>query len=334
MKKLLRVLAVILFIVFIILNVISAFNAYYLTHFFKEGEIEEVGFSKLGLGGKIKYIVFGQKFVKSHLVPGPALPHKDVALTTQDGKRLAAWHFIHPATDSVKGTVCAFHGQKASRGGLADEIAVFYNDGWNVFTIDFRGHAESEGYVTTFGMEEVYDVKAAYDYVQSTGENNIAFYGQSMGAATEIRATGKLGLKPSKIISDAGFGSMVDAVEGRCRMMHIPPEPFGVLVTFWLGVEEGYWGFDNANWKYGENINCPVLIQRGTHDQRVSEQESQKVLESLSSDIKMIVRYEGLGHENYYNKQPEKWSQTVLQFLNSNTVPAASLETKANAKFK
>lgn len=321
MRTLLRIIGFLIVFVFIFLNVIAAFNAYSLTHFYKVGEVEETGFAKLSKLGKVKYILFGQKFTKSELVPPPPIPHKDLTITTDDDVKLAAWHFVHPVTDTVKGTVCMFHGQKASRGGLADEIKVVYNAGYNVFTMDFRGHAASEGYVTYFGMKEMYDVKAAYDYVKSTGEKNIAFYGQSMGGAAEIRATGKLGLKPSKIICDAGFGSMVNAVEGRCRMIGAPPEPSGVLVTFWMGVEEGYWGFDNANWKYGHNIYCPVLIERGTEDHRVTEEESQKVLASLSSKIKRINHYEGLGHESYYAKKPVEWSKTIVSFLNNPAQP-------------
>ncbi len=317
MRRLLKIFAFFLLFIFILLNVTAAFNAYSLTHFYKPNEITEVGFSKLNMIGKIKYILFGQKFTKSVLVPGPNIPHKDVTLTTDDGVRLEAWHFVHPSTDSVRGTVCMFHGQKASRGGLADEIKVVYNAGWNVFAPDARGHAESEGYVTTYGVREVYDIKAAYDYVKSTGEKIIPFYGQSMGGAAVIRAAGKLKLKPYKIICDAGFGSMVNAVEGRCRMIGAPPEPSGILVTFWMGIEEGYWAFDNANWKYGKNIYCPVLIERGTIDRRVTEKESQKVLASLSSKDKKILHYEGLGHESYYAKVPQEWTKNVVGFLNA-----------------
>ncbi len=316
MRRLLKVLGWFFLFVFILLNVISAFNAYYITHFFEPGTVKEVEFSKLSPGGKIKYIVFGQKFNKSTLVPPPPIAHTDLTLTTDDGVKLAAWYFKHPSADTIRGTVCAFHGQRASRGGMADEIRVFYNAGWNVFTIDFRGQAESEGYVTYFGMREVNDIKAAYDYVESGGEKNIAFYGQSLGGATEIRATGLFGLKPSKIICDAAFGSMMNAVEGRCRMMRAPPEPFGVLVTFWMSVEEGHWQFNNANWKYGKNIYCPVLIERGAEDHRVTEKESQQVLESLSSKEKRIMHYPKCGHESYYAKLPDLWSKTVIDFLN------------------
>ncbi len=100
-------------------------------------------------------------------------------------------------------------------------------------------------------------------------------------------------------------------------MIGVPPEPTGILVTFWMGIEEGYWAFDNANWKYGKNIYCPVLIERGTIDRRVTEKESQKVLASLSSKDKKILHYEGLGHESYYEKVPQEWTKNVVGFLNA-----------------
>ena len=316
MRKLLKVFLLIVLFLFIILNFIAAFNAYHLTHFYRAGETEEVPFSKLGIGGKVKFILLGQKFVKSDLQPPPDIPHENISVNTEDGYTLAGWYFKHPV-DSVKGTICAFHGQKASRGGLQNQIEEFYNSGYDVLTVDFRGHGESEGYETSYGVREIYDVKAAFDFAKSTGEDNIILYGQSMGGATVMRAAGKLKIEPNRIIADAGFGSLVDAVEGRCRMVRVPPEPFGVLITFWMGALNGYWAFDHANWKYGGNIESPVLIQRGTEDERVSKEETLKVYNSIGSNNKKMVEYEGLGHENYLEAQPEVWKKNVLDFLNN-----------------
>ena len=115
---------------------------------------------------------------------------------------------------------------------------------------------------------------------------------------------------------DAAFGSLYDGVCGRLRMMKkISVEPFATLMCFWGGIEEGYWGFKIKTWQSATKITCPVLVERGTADMRVTEEETQKIYKNLSSSKKILVEYEGCEHESYLDKLPQKWTSTVSTFL-------------------
>ena len=319
MNKWLKRIGILLLFLFLIFNIMSASYAYKFTHFYPPSQVSNTAFSKLSTEGKIGYIFFGPKFPKSIITKKPKSPFTDVIITTDDDVKLAGWYLQHGINDSLKpaGTVLAFHGISANRSALADDVDAFYKMGYNVCTVDFRGAGESEGNTCTLGAKEVNDVKAVYDFVSAKGEKNIILYGRSMGAATIAKATAEMDIHPSKLIMDAAFGSLHDGVKGRLRMMKkIPAEPFATLMCFWGGVEEGYWGFGIKTWKSAEKITCPVLVERGTVDMRVTEEETQEIYKNLASSKKILVEYEGCEHESYLDKLPQKWTTTVSVFLN------------------
>ncbi len=318
MKKWLKRLLYFFLVLFILLNVICAFHAYKFTHYYDKKDITELSFGKRNIAGKLGFIFFGPKFPKSEITKKPGAPFKDVAITTEDGVKLAAWHLQHGASDSnsSKGTILMFHGAASCRSSLVDEIDTLYRLGWNIFTIDFRGNGESEGYTSTFSYREIKDLKAAYDYVKAAGENNIYLYGESMGAGTILRAMSLYKLPVKGIIIDGAFGSMREGVRGRVRIMGgLPVEPFATLICFWGGLEEGYWAFGINQWDYAEDITCSVLVQRGMIDPRVTEEETQHIYRNLASRDKKLVEYPGCGHESFYAKLPAEWLKNVTVLL-------------------
>ena len=319
MKKWLKRIGVVLIIFFALLNAISASYAYRFSHYYPQSEVKDVAFGKLSISGKIGFLFLGPKFPKSVITEKPKSPFIDIHINTIDHVKLAGWYLQHGIKDTIKslGTVLAFHGISASRSALTDELDAFYKLGYNVCTIDFRGHGESEGFTSTLGDKEVNDIKAVYDFISSKGEKNIILYGRSMGAATILKATAEKDIHPSKIIMDAAFGSVPEGVRGRVRMMKkIPVEPFATLMCFWGGLEEGYWSFGIKTWESAKKVSCPVLIQRGTVDLRVTEQETQHIYQNLESPQKLLVEYEGCEHESFIDKLPMKWTNTVNNFLN------------------
>ena len=58
------------------------------------------------------------------------------------------------------------------------------------------------------------------------------------------------------------FGSLPDAVKGRVKIMGLPQEPISTLLTFWGGVQNGFWAFNLKPSEYAKKIKCPVLLQR------------------------------------------------------------------------
>ncbi|RFM29877.1 alpha/beta hydrolase [Deminuibacter soli] len=313
MRKLLKGTGYTLLILFVLFNTMTAFNAYKLTHFYNRNEIDSTphagGLHTAGV------IFFGQKSYKSLLKDVPATPYDTFTVITPDHVSLAGWH-IRPDT-VINGTVLLFHGHAGCRSDVVKEADAFHRMGYDVYLVDFRAHGVSEGNVCTVGYDESKDVKALYDYALAKGadKKRMVLWGISMGAATVMKAVSDFDLKPGKLILEMPFGSLLDAVKGRLHIMQLPPEPLSTFLTFWGGTEQGFWAFGHKPWEYARKINCPVLLQWGIHDPRVTEAETHHIFQNIDTPHKTLIKYANSGHESLYKKEPGKWQTVVGEFL-------------------
>jgi uncharacterized protein len=314
MKRMLTLLFRTFIAVFAVLNIMAAFHAWKFTHFYDDPALKRPKPDKMGGWDKTKAILFGIRYPKSQNTVTPDSGFTTVTLTTPDEVKLSSWHF---KKQTSKGTVALFHGHASSKSKIIEEAIALYNMGYNVLLTDFRAHGNSEGNTCTIGYDEANDVKAVYDYITSAGEKNIILWGISLGAATITRAVSEYKLQPAKIILEMPFGRLTDAVKGRVRLMGLPEQPTASLLTFWGGAEQGFWGFNHSPVDYAKNIHCPVLLQWGRNDLRVTQTETSALFENLATKQKKWVVYETAGHESLLKNQPAKWRQEVGAFLES-----------------
>lgn len=314
MQKWLKRIGYTLLVFFIFFNVMIAFQAYHFTHFYSNIPKPKSP-QEMGVGEKLSAVLFGVKLPKAIVVDSLHIPHKTVTITTEDNLHLEAWYAKRNDSIVPKGTVILFHGHGSSKSGIIKEEEAFYKLGYNILAVDFRAHGNSEGNICTIGYNETKDVKAAYDFITSKGEKNIFLYGISLGAATAIKAMNDYKLKPAKVILEMPFASLIDATKGKLRIMHLPVEPLATLLTFWGGIEQGFWAFNMKPTEYASSINCPVLLQWGIHDTRVTNTETEDIFKHLASHNKLLVEYAKSGHESLLKKEKEKWEKTVADFL-------------------
>ena len=315
MKKLFRYLFKTLIVLFILVNIITAFHAYKFTHFYDRGEVTIKKPQDKSGWDKAREIFFGINAVKKKDTVTADTSFQIVRLKTKDSLKLEAWYI---PVDSALGTVCLFHGHGGNKSDIYVESIAFRKMKYNTLLLDFRAHGNSDGNVCTIGYNESEDVKLAYDYIKNKGEKNIVLWGISMGAATITKAINDYTLQPQKIILEMSFGSIVGAGEGRIKMMHLPPEPLSVLITFWGGVEHGFWAFNMRPVEYVKKINCPVLVQLGALDTRVTRTETDEMMKNISTAKKLVI-YDSAAHESLCKKEPVKWKNEVSSFLSDKT---------------
>ena len=316
MKKFLKRIAFLFLFVFIFFNIVCAFQAWHLTHFYDRETFEAP--HQAGFFEQTGNILFGEKFPKSLVVDSLHIPHSNVSITSEDGLKLACWKISHSDTGKVpKGAVIMFHGHGSNKSGVIPEAESFYNLGWNVFMVDFRAHGESDGNKCSIGYNEAKDVKAAYDYIMAGGEKNIVLWGISMGAAAITKSVNDFpAMQPQKLILVMPFGTMLEAVGGRVGIKDLPTEPLGAMLTFWGGNVLGVWAFSNKPEEYAKKITCPVLLQWGKEDPRVSAKETNAVFNNIAATKKTLMEYDGVTHQSICKKAHEKWTQNVTVFLN------------------
>jgi alpha-beta hydrolase superfamily lysophospholipase len=312
MTRFLKIIFRSLFFLFVLLNVIVAFHAYKFSHFYNAGEIIIKKQEDKSGWDKTKEILFGINAEKKRNDVTTDSTFKTVYLKTKDSLKLEAWYI---EVDSSKGTVLLFHGHGGNKSGVIKESEAFNKMGYNTLLIDFRAHGSSEGNTCSIGYNETEDVKLAYDYIKNKGEKNTVLWGISMGASCIAKAVKDFQLSPSKIILEMPFGTIKDAAAGRLKMMGLPPQPLATLITFWGGIQQGFWGFNMKPQEFASQIKCPVLLQWGKNDPRVSKSEEETLFANLPSLNKKFVIYDNAGHESLCKKENEKWVSEIDAFL-------------------
>jgi alpha-beta hydrolase superfamily lysophospholipase len=311
MKKVFKSLLKLLVFIFLFLNIVAAFHAYKFTHFYDHSELTLKKPEDRSGWDKTKEIFFGINAFKKNDSINPDSTFQIIYLKSTTCPKLEAWYI--PA-DHPAGTVCMFHGHGGTKADIFVESSAFRKMGYNTLLVDFRAHGNSEGNTSTIGYYESEDVKLAYDYIKNKGEHNIVLWGISMGAAAVTKSISDYQLNPKKVILEMPFGSITEAAEGRIKMMGLPGEPAATLITFWGGVEHGFWAFNMKPSQFVKKINCPVLLQWGRKDPRVTEHETNEIYRNISAAKKLVV-YETCGHESLCKKENEKWTNELTVFL-------------------
>jgi alpha-beta hydrolase superfamily lysophospholipase len=292
----------------------TAMQAYKLTHFYDKGTVKTIPQKDKSSWDQVHDILLGPNATKSSSTAPIDTSLKTVYLSTKDQLIIEGWYF--KTTDSLsKGTVILFHGHGGSKSGVLAESDVFRSLGYNTLLIDFRAHGNSEGNTSTIGYKESEEVDLAYQYIlKEKKDSNIILWGISMGAAAITKAVNDYALLPKKIILEMPYGSILQAAEGRIRMMGVSPEPLARFVTFWGGIEHGFWAFDMKPFQFAKNINSPVLIQWGEKDNRVTRKEIDMIYNNISV-TKKLVTYSKSGHESLCKSEHSKWMFEMYSFL-------------------
>lgn len=312
--RILKWLGNVLLVQLILINISAAFHAYRLTHYYNDEKIRNQESSEGKPLLRTWRMMTGKKLARSPIQYYPAIPYDTIQLTTNKGLKLEAWYM---KADSAKGTVILFHGLSSNKGNVLSEAYAFNSLGYNTMLVDLRAHGSSEGIVTTIGFKESEEVKLAYDHLTAKGEKNIVLWGMSLGAVIISKAIWQYDLQPKKIILEMPFDKLEDHIAARARVSGFPGEPFGFFVTFWTGLEQGYWGYGHRTSKYVKKINCPVLMQWGSSDEYVLKKEIDKIFASVKSSNKKLEIYEGAGHGPLVTGNETRWTKTVNDFLNN-----------------
>ena len=285
-------------------------HAYKFTHYYNIGELKIKLQKDKSNWEKTKDLLLGFDAVKqTNSIPDSN--YKTIYLTTKDNLKLEAWLM---QVQNSKGTVALFHGHGSKKSAILTEAYSFQKMGYNTLLVDFRAHGNSEGNTCTIGYKEAEDVKLAYNYLQQQGEKNIVLWGISLGAATITKAVNDYGIAPQKIILEMPFGSLPDAVAGRVNIMGLPKEPITTMLTFWGGIENGFWAFSLKPSEYVKKIKCPVLLQHGSKDPRVTETETKEIFDNISTNKKW-VEYTESAHQSLCTNEHTKWIMEVSSFL-------------------
>jgi uncharacterized protein len=310
LRKYLIWIAWILIIQFTLANISAAIYAYKFTHFYTDPPPYN---SSQNIFVKTWKLFSGPNIYKVSLDTITPPGYEKIKFQTNNGLAIDGWY---GKADTAKGCIIFFHGITNNKASLLKEADEFKHSGYNVLLIDFRAHGNSAGKKSSFGYKETDEAGKAFEFAQSKGNTNIILYGSSLGSVVLMKAIAEKKINPSAIIVDMPFGSLQDHLKARARVLGFPSQPFAFLVTLWMGIENGYNGFNHQTYGYAEKINCPVLLQWGDRDMYVTVEEIKGIYKNLPTLKKKLVVYPGANHQSFLQYDPIGWQKNVTGFLN------------------
>lgn len=307
MKRLFKRSAFALLLVFIIANIVAFMHAYRFTHFSDTAKSRTADPHDLSWGEKIGILFTGIENPRPQNTEQPTQSYSVISVNSTE--RLECWKI---PVDNARGTVVMFHGYAGKKSSLLHRAQILNDMGFNTILVDLMGSGGSGGSVSTVGYDEAEQVKDCFEFFRED-EMPVYLFGTSMGAAAILKASEDYHIKPAGILLECPFGSLYKTVSARFEMMKVPSFPMAALLTFWGGMQHGYWAFSHNPTEYARSVEVPTLLMFGEQDDRVSREEIDEIFLNLRGP-KTLKTYSGQGHDLFSDNE-ETWREDVRAFI-------------------
>ena len=227
-------------------------------------------------------------------------------LVLPNGHRVHMWHIAQPKNAASAPTVLYLHGARWNMNGSVFRIARWYELGFNVLALDYRGFGRSTELLPS---EETAaeDARLAFEELKRRQPEAAQryVYGHSLGGALAIDlAARELKDSPSAVagvIIESTFTSIPDVVRGM---------KWGWVPGLGLAVTQP---FDSMS-KIRE-VRVPLLVLHGTADGVVPHTMADELYAAAGSNEKQLVTIEGGTHSGSSRTGGAVYRQAVLDFV-------------------
>ncbi|MEK7859242.1 MAG: alpha/beta fold hydrolase [Elusimicrobiota bacterium] len=163
------------------------------------------------------------------------LKYEKVSFQTPDGLTLKGWFLPSPTQDQRTLIMC--HGWGDNKGELLKQTFFLNQDaGYNLLYFDNRAHGESEGEITTIGLLETIDFRAAIEFLKKSKPGlveRLGVFGLSMGAAVAAIAVSEHP-EVKAIVLESPFTDFRSVVrQWAWNKFRLPYFPL-VMLTLWI----------------------------------------------------------------------------------------------------
>jgi len=241
------------------------------------------------------------------------IPIEDVSFSTEDGLVLSGWFSSDDDSDT---TVVICHGLGANKHNFLDFVHVFCRRGYSSLIFDFRGHGDSDGHTSTFGLLETADVRAAVDWLKRERPDravHVYGLGSSMGAMALVRAAVR-DQRIEAVVLDSCFESGPALLHHHLGRIPVVGGLFAdlLLASACLHLGASIWDLDATD-AIGRLSPRPVLLVHGKGD-FVMPPQNLDVLYRAAGEPK--EKWLGPGpHSNIMTTDFDAYQARVLSFL-------------------
>lgn len=242
------------------------------------------------------------------------MPFEDVMVTSTDGLDLAGWYI----PSHIGAVIMMQHGYKSDREEMLNEAEMMYRHGYGVLLTTVRAHDASEGESISFGMQEVDDMEAWYQYLltrEDVDPERIGILGNSYGGMLAIQyAAQNENIKA--VVADCAFSSLNDTVSTSVtHFTDLPAFPFAPLIVFWAERETGLKleEIDTTKW-IAQISPRPVFLMQGGADVVISAESGQRLYEA-AGEPKELWYDPALGHVDFDTERAAEFEKRVAAFF-------------------
>ncbi|QHT58582.1 alpha/beta hydrolase [Paenibacillus lycopersici] len=246
------------------------------------------------------------------------LQYESIAFRSRDqAVNLKGWFL--PAAGSPKMTIIFAHGYRSNR--LQKKVAALelakslVQRHYNVVMFDFRNCGDSEGRLTTIGLDEQQDILGAVDWCRTFCKGPIGLIGYSMGAAASLLAAAKCE-EVSGVIADSPFSDLnrylLDNLSIWSKLPKYPFSPLMVLAIRFIMKKNPQ--LVKPIVSIQQIYPRPVMFIHGDQDETIpcanSEMMSQRFAEAFS-----YWKVPGAKHTGSYKLYPLEYTNRVDRFF-------------------
>lgn len=241
---------------------------------------------------------------------------EEINLKSYDKKNLKGY-FLNNHSNKLVIMVHGYHGRYYS---LTSQAHIFFDNGFDVLSINNRCHDSSEGKLITMGKRESRDLEDWIELMIKRNPNyQIALYGISMGGHIVMLTGSKPNVneKVKCIIEDCGFNSLKNEL---ILMVKQSPAPFPRLT---VNLAELYsiifhhFSYSNSIDKAFKTLKLPILLIHGSQDNYVPTENIYLNEKAVPKDVYYETHvFEGSGHTKSVVDSRKKYTKIVDDFVN------------------
>ena len=244
-----------------------------------------------------------------------------VMVPSKDGTELRGTYI-----ETVKGgkkAVILLHGLYQNRSMCVPYISMYQDMGYNVLLVDLRGHGESGGGQTDWGIHDVDDMNGWVDFLRSKNPSmEIGFHGISLGAAMALIYSGsKEGQQMKFFVADSSYGNLLEL--GRDKILTYTGDDrlvlgMDVLNPFMQAAMFFHTGKVLSDVDPASQVThmaSPVLFLHGGADMLVPPSAAHELLADSSSSVKELYIFDGAAHTMEMAVNGPAYKQVVKKFV-------------------
>lgn len=237
-----------------------------------------------------------------------------------------AWRF--PGDPDGEVWAVHIHGIWSSRTSVLRSVAAFPS---TITSLVVSYRADGEGPSTlngaaSLGSTEWRDVEAALAYAKANGAKRLILVGWSMGAAISLQLSERSAFRdlihglilvspavnPREVICYWATKYRLPRAAGRLAVATLGSR----LLYRWVGVPEPI-DFGSLDWiRPDRQLTVPALVIHSEGDQDIPLEHSQQFVAAHASQASIEV-FEPAGHGMEWNRQPERFSQAISEWLDT-----------------